>query len=110
MIRHRRLHLLRPFQEIKRIHMVRNIPRPKRQRTRLIPLLRLFARDLAILHYRILPLPTRDDTDGFSGDLLRDGLGRTFGGTLEGGTEEDGVGDFDEAVVDAVGVDEGDAV
>ena len=29
---------------------------------------------------------------------------------MEGGTEEDGVGDFDEAVVDAVGVDEGDAM
>ena len=29
---------------------------------------------------------------------------------MEGGTEEDGVGNFDEAVVDAVGVDEGDVV
>lgn len=68
-----------------------------------------FGGDLRVLDDAEFAALESDDSDRLGGIRLLDDLGSTVGFTSDAVAEEDGVGDADEAVVDAVGVEVVDA-
>ncbi len=104
--RHRILHLARALEEGCGVEVVGDVCCAERERARLgVDLLRLLGRDFGVLHDAVLAFLARDDADTLGWVCLWDDLGAAFGLLGDAVADKDGVSDFDEAVVDAIGVD-----
>lgn len=95
-------------EELDSVKVVCDVPGAERQLTTLVLPMRLFVRDLRILDDAEASSLACDDTDGFGRCGLWDDFGCAVGVFVDCGTEEDGVCDADEAVVNAISVDVGD--
>lgn len=103
--RHVLFHLFNRLEESGGVKVVCNVSSTERQLTVRSPLLRLFLAQLRVLHHGESVALGSEDTYTLCGDGLADNLGAGRGITRYATANEDGVGNTDKAVVDAVGVD-----
>lgn len=103
--RHMLFHFFNRLEEGGGIKVVCNVGSTESQLTVRSPLLGLFLAQLRVLHHGKSVTLGREDTHTLCGDGLAHNLGTGRGIARQAAANEDGVGNTDEAVVDAVGVD-----
>jgi len=103
--RHLALHGLDAVEEVGRVEVVGNVGGPEGEAAGRVGHLSLLARKLRVLDDSVAVTALGKDTDRLGGDVLADDLGAARGVALNAAANEHGVGDADEAVVDAVAVD-----